>query len=106
MVLPKPTSNPNQPIWQLRGLVSISVALQNQFKCDSSHYVVFTDVAKYLDWIKSVQQGWKLVYVLKGHSLIIYVRMLLIIFVFASFPSYVPKFIFQVEFDINGLFGM
>lgn len=51
MVFPKQTSTPNREVWQLRGLVSISVALQNQFKCDSSHYVVFTDVAKYLDWI-------------------------------------------------------
>nr|XP_023012927.1 uncharacterized protein LOC111502961 [Leptinotarsa decemlineata] len=52
MVFPKTGSNPNNPVWQLRGMVSISVALQNQFKCDSSHYVVFTDIAKYLDWIK------------------------------------------------------
>ncbi|RZC34687.1 limulus clotting factor C-like [Asbolus verrucosus] len=53
MVFPKSNTNPNNPIWQLRGLVSISVALQNQLKCDSSHYVVFTDVAKYLDWIRA-----------------------------------------------------
>ncbi|CAH1118358.1 unnamed protein product [Phaedon cochleariae] len=52
MVFPKRGSNPNNPIWQLRGMVSISVALQNQVRCDSSHYVVFTDTAKYLDWIK------------------------------------------------------
>ncbi|KAG5880886.1 hypothetical protein JTB14_001462 [Gonioctena quinquepunctata] len=52
MVFPKTGSNPNNPIWELRGMVSISVALQNQFKCDSSHYVVFTDVAKYFNWIK------------------------------------------------------
>lgn len=52
LVFPKQGSNPQNPIWVLRGLVSISVALQNQFKCDAAHYVVFTDVAKYLDWIK------------------------------------------------------
>lgn len=51
MVFPKSNSNPQTPRWQLRGLVSISVALQNQFKCDASHFVVFTDAAKYLDWI-------------------------------------------------------
>lgn len=38
--------------WILRGLVSVSVALQNQFKCDPSHYVVFTDVAKFSTWIQ------------------------------------------------------
>ncbi|XP_017770062.1 PREDICTED: serine protease gd-like isoform X5 [Nicrophorus vespilloides] len=53
MIFPKSTSTPSKKMWQLRGLVSISVALQNQFRCDSSHYVVFTDVAKYLDWIKA-----------------------------------------------------
>ncbi|KAJ3653082.1 hypothetical protein Zmor_018999 [Zophobas morio] len=53
MVFPKSNSNSGNPVWQLRGLVSISVALQNQLKCDSSHYVVFTDVAKYLDWIRA-----------------------------------------------------
>jgi secreted trypsin-like serine protease len=53
MVFPKTSSSSSNPVWQLRGLVSISVALQNQLKCDSSHYVVFTDVAKYLDWIRA-----------------------------------------------------
>lgn len=38
--------------WQLRGIVSLSVALQNEAKCNTSHYVVFTDVAKHVDWIK------------------------------------------------------
>ncbi|KAK5638495.1 hypothetical protein RI129_012790 [Pyrocoelia pectoralis] len=52
MVFPRETSKGQ--VWQLRGLVSISVALQNQFKCDTSHYVVFTDSAKYLGWIKEV----------------------------------------------------
>ncbi|CAG9831444.1 unnamed protein product [Diabrotica balteata] len=53
MVFPKRGSDPNNPIWEIRGMVSISVALQNQFRCDSSHYVVFTDIAKYLDWINN-----------------------------------------------------
>ncbi|CAH1111806.1 unnamed protein product [Psylliodes chrysocephalus] len=56
MVFPRRGSDPHNPIWQIRGMVSISVALQNQFKCDSSHYVVFTDIAKYLDWIKNALQ--------------------------------------------------
>lgn len=51
MVFPAPGSNPQRPRWQLRGLVSISVAVQNQFKCDASHFVVFSDVAKYLNWV-------------------------------------------------------
>ncbi|KAJ8910433.1 hypothetical protein NQ315_012575 [Exocentrus adspersus] len=53
LVFPKAGGNKNNPVWQLRGMVSISVALQNQLKCDSMHYVVFTDVAKYLDWVKT-----------------------------------------------------
>ncbi|XP_056640183.1 serine protease gd-like isoform X1 [Diorhabda sublineata] len=53
MVFPKKNFDSANPIWQLRGMVSISVALQNQFRCDSSHYVVFTDIAKYLDWIRN-----------------------------------------------------
>lgn len=53
MVLARPNSPPESPIFQLRGMVSISVALQNQFKCDATHYVVFTDVVKYQDWVKN-----------------------------------------------------
>lgn len=49
----KPNSPMENPVWQIRGMVSISVALQNQFKCDASHYVVFTDIAKYQDWVTS-----------------------------------------------------
>ncbi|CAG9770447.1 unnamed protein product [Ceutorhynchus assimilis] len=51
LVLPKNGSDKHNPVWQIRGLVSISVALQNKFRCDSSHYVVFTDVAKFMDFI-------------------------------------------------------
>ncbi|CAG9861490.1 unnamed protein product [Phyllotreta striolata] len=56
MVFPIAGTDRNNPVWQLRGLVSISVALQNLNRCDSTHYVVFTDVAKYLDWIKKAIQ--------------------------------------------------
>ncbi|CAK1589942.1 unnamed protein product [Parnassius mnemosyne] len=38
--------------WYLRGLVSLSVARQNEYRCDPSHYVVFTDLAKFLPWIR------------------------------------------------------
>lgn len=40
-------------VWYLRGIVSIGIAKQNLDKtmCDPSHYVVFTDVAQYTDWI-------------------------------------------------------
>ncbi|XP_021196495.2 transmembrane protease serine 9 isoform X1 [Helicoverpa armigera] len=38
-------------IWYLRGLVSLSVARQNEYRCDPTHYVIFTDLAKFLPWI-------------------------------------------------------
>ena len=45
----------NNVVWQLRGVISLSVALQNEkVVCDTSNYIVFTDVAKHLDWIHSV----------------------------------------------------
>lgn len=54
LVFPKSDSVPGQPVWQIRGVVSISVALQGEFVCDSSHYAVFADTAKYLDWIRQI----------------------------------------------------
>lgn len=42
-------------VWQLRGLVSIGVALQGQ-SCNPSQYVIFTDLAKHMDWIKKTMQ--------------------------------------------------
>jgi secreted trypsin-like serine protease len=36
----------------LRGVISISIALQNTLKCDPNHYAVFVDAAKYTTWIK------------------------------------------------------
>ncbi|XP_072934206.1 uncharacterized protein [Epargyreus clarus] len=41
-----------QGSWYLRGLVSLSVARQNEYRCDPTHYVVFTDLAKMLPWIQ------------------------------------------------------
>lgn len=38
--------------WYLRGLVSISVAQKDSRVCDTRHYVVFTDLAKFLPWIE------------------------------------------------------
>ncbi|KAJ8711198.1 hypothetical protein PYW07_008440 [Mythimna separata] len=40
-------------IWYLRGLVSLSVARPNEYRCDPTHYVIFTDLAKFLPWIYS-----------------------------------------------------
>lgn len=40
--------------WYIRGIVSIGLALQNHFTCDPNHYAVFTDVAKFIDWIKQI----------------------------------------------------
>ncbi|XP_045467074.1 CLIP domain-containing serine protease 14D-like [Harmonia axyridis] len=54
MVFQKTKPQTRSQVWQLRGIVSLSVALQNQARCNTSHYVVFTDVAKHGPWIKSV----------------------------------------------------
>lgn len=37
--------------WYLRGIVSLTVAKDGLRVCDTRHYVVFTDVAKYSDFI-------------------------------------------------------
>ncbi|CAH0549014.1 unnamed protein product, partial [Brassicogethes aeneus] len=54
MVFPKQGTSGADTIWHIRGLVSIGVALQGQYICDNKQYIVFTDVAKYLKWIKDV----------------------------------------------------
>ncbi|XP_044763875.1 clotting factor C-like [Coccinella septempunctata] len=54
MVFQKTRPQSGTQVWQLRGIVSLSVALQNQARCNTSHYVVFTDVAKHGPWIQSV----------------------------------------------------
>ncbi|XP_059618458.1 serine proteinase stubble-like isoform X2 [Phlebotomus argentipes] len=38
--------------WYIRGIVSVSIALQNHFLCDPDHYAIFTDVAQFTDWIR------------------------------------------------------
>lgn len=40
-------------VWRLRGIVSLSVKRADKDLCSTSQYVVFTDVAQYLDWISS-----------------------------------------------------
>ncbi|CAH1275702.1 unnamed protein product [Diabrotica balteata] len=45
LAFPKTGSN----VWQLRGIVSNTVAKQGT--CDPNYYVIFTDVAQYLEWI-------------------------------------------------------
>ncbi|XP_045455000.1 chymotrypsin-like elastase family member 2A [Melitaea cinxia] len=39
--------------WFVRGIVSLTVARTDVPICDPEHYVVFTDVAKYIHWIES-----------------------------------------------------
>lgn len=39
--------------WQLRGVVSISMKREDKDLCNTSHYVIFTDVAQYLPWIEN-----------------------------------------------------
>ncbi|XP_063924172.1 serine proteinase stubble-like isoform X3 [Zophobas morio] len=54
MVFPRSGTNGQNTVWQIRGIVSVGVALQGQGVCDPKHYIVFTDVAKHVDWIKQV----------------------------------------------------
>lgn len=39
--------------WYLRGVVSVSIALQNSLRCDPESFAVFIDAAKYLNWINN-----------------------------------------------------
>lgn len=52
MVFPKAGTSGADTVWQLRGIVSVSVALQGEGTCDPSHFMVFTDASKHLSWIK------------------------------------------------------
>lgn len=54
LVFPKPGSSAQNPVWQLRGLVSVGVALQGLGSCDTTNYAIFTDVAKYTSWIRDI----------------------------------------------------
>uniref|UniRef100_A0A1B0GPA5 Uncharacterized protein n=1 Tax=Phlebotomus papatasi TaxID=29031 RepID=A0A1B0GPA5_PHLPP len=39
-------------VWRIRGIISLSVRRRNSEICNPKHYVIFTDVAKYLSWIR------------------------------------------------------
>ncbi|XP_017770016.1 PREDICTED: transmembrane protease serine 11E-like [Nicrophorus vespilloides] len=51
MFFSKTTSNGE--VWELRGLVSVSLALQGKY-CDPYNYVVFSDLAHHKQWLNSV----------------------------------------------------
>lgn len=54
MVFPK-QQNSGTPIWMLRGIVSHSRPRDGHANiCDTKNYIVFTDVAQYLDWIYAI----------------------------------------------------
>ena len=40
-------------VWYIRGVVSLSMKREKDNLCNTKNYVLFTDVAKYLDWIES-----------------------------------------------------
>ncbi|KAF6211776.1 hypothetical protein GE061_012291 [Apolygus lucorum] len=50
MVLPR-TYGDNQTVWFLRGVISLSLLDPYKQTCDLSNYLVFTDVAKFTEWI-------------------------------------------------------
>ncbi|XP_076254544.1 limulus clotting factor C-like isoform X1 [Rhynchophorus ferrugineus] len=52
MVFPKEGTSGADTVWQIRGIVSVSIPLQGHGTCDPSNYMIFTDVAKHLAWIK------------------------------------------------------
>lgn len=41
----------NKESYFLRGIVSVSVSRGDKDVCDTNHFIVFTDSAKYLDFI-------------------------------------------------------
>ncbi|XP_061503401.1 prostasin [Anopheles gambiae] len=52
-------------VWYVRGIVSFAPNLDGVPKCDSTQYTVFTDVAKYLDWIVEADGNGTLVSALR-----------------------------------------
>jgi len=52
MVFPERQRDGSQ-IWNLRGIVSNSKPDDNDNRlCNVNNYIIFTDIAQYLDWIK------------------------------------------------------
>lgn len=39
-------------VYYIRGIVSLSVSREDKEVCNAKEYVIFTDVAKYISWIK------------------------------------------------------
>ncbi|KAL3270853.1 hypothetical protein HHI36_021371, partial [Cryptolaemus montrouzieri] len=54
LVFPRRGTHGPNTIWQIRGLVSIGVALKTGGFCDTTQYTLFTDVAKHVDWIEDI----------------------------------------------------
>lgn len=44
--------------WYIRGIVSLSPIkkIENENECDPDHYILYTDVAQFIDWIKDQQE--------------------------------------------------
>lgn len=38
-------------LYRLRGIVSLTVSRSDKNVCDPTQYVIFTDAARFLDWI-------------------------------------------------------
>lgn len=38
--------------YYLKGIVSVSIALQSRLTCDTNSYAVFTDASKFTNWVK------------------------------------------------------
>lgn len=49
-MFPKNGTVGGETVWQIRGIVSNTIGKSGV--CDPTYYGIFTDVAKYLDWIK------------------------------------------------------
>ncbi|XP_008201359.2 proclotting enzyme [Tribolium castaneum] len=43
-----------KPVWELKGVVTIGVGLQNKYVCNRASTVLLVDVANYLKWIQEV----------------------------------------------------
>ncbi|KAK9751266.1 Trypsin [Popillia japonica] len=56
MVIERPDGN-GEKSWHLRGVVSVSIPKPGTRICNPMEYMVFTDVAKYLTWIKQIMNG-------------------------------------------------
>ena len=47
-----PNSTRSIGAWYVKGIVSVSLSRTDVAICDPNSYAVFTDVSKYLKWIK------------------------------------------------------